>query len=118
MTEFWDNLKKGLSDGIKTVSAKTEELTKIGRLKIEVIAVKRDIEKSFIEFGGKIYHQLNKKSSVDIREDDDLNNLVNQIKTFEKKMKKLEKDIERIHSEAKVGTKKEKNGDSVDSNEK
>ena len=118
MTEFWDNLKKGLSDGIKTVSAKTEELTKIGRLKIEVIAVKRDIEKSLIEFGGKIYHQLNKKTSVDISDDEDLNNLVNQIKAFEKKLKKLEKDIEEIHSEARVSTKKEKNEASEDSTEK
>jgi hypothetical protein len=118
MTDFWDSLKKGLSEGIKTVSAKTEEYTKIGRLKIEVIAVKRDIEKNLIEFGGKIYHQLNKNTSVDISKDDDLNDLVNQIKSFEKKLKKLEKDIQNIQSASKAETKSNKEEVSNNSSEK
>ena len=45
MGTTWKNIRKGMSEGIKNLSDKTGEMTKIGRLKIEIIALKRDIEK-------------------------------------------------------------------------
>jgi len=108
MTDFWDSLKKNLSDGIKKVSAKTEELTQIGRLKIEVIAVKRDIEKSFIELGGRIYHQFDQDDSYDLKKDENIQNLIKNIKDLEKKMKKLEKEIAKVQSEGKIKLEKDK----------
>jgi hypothetical protein len=108
MADFWGSLRKNLSDGIKKVSAKTEELTQIGRLKIEVIAVKRDIEKSFIELGGRVYHQLDEDGTYDVRKDENIQRLVKTIKDFEKKMKKLEKEIENVQSEGKIKLEKDK----------
>ena len=108
MTDFWDSIKKNISYGFKTVSEKTEELTQIGRLKIEVIAVKRDIEKSFIELGGSIYHQLDMDDSFDVRSDEKIQDLLNNIKSLEKKLKKLEKDIAKVQSQGKIKVEKDK----------
>jgi hypothetical protein len=108
MADLWESIKKNISQGIRTVSAKTEELTQIGRLKIEIIAVKRDIEKSFIELGGRIYHQLDGDDSYDVREDGNITNLMKNIKELEKRMKKLEKDIAKAQSEGKIKLERDK----------
>ena len=84
MADLWNNLKKGIRDGISTVSSKTDEITRIGRLKIELIAVKRDIEKAFIELGGTVYEYTRKKQKPDIYKDEQVAAVVARIKEFEK----------------------------------
>ena len=96
MSSFWQSLKSALKDGVQTVSDKTEELAKIGRIKIEIIAVKRDIEKSFTEIGGRVYDILKEKKKITIPKDKDIRNLVEQIEKYEEKLHTLEADIDRI----------------------
>jgi hypothetical protein len=95
MTALWENLKKGF----QTVTDKTEEMTRIGRLKLAIIAVKRDIEKGFIELGGRVYHIQNTKSKIDISQDDQIKAVSAKIKEYEKKLKKLNKDLQQIQME-------------------
>lgn len=96
MSTFWESLKKNLQQGVQTVSEKTEELTKIGRLKIEVIAVKRDIEKSFVELGGRVYDILQIKKKPSISKDEEIKKLVTRVEKFEKKLHELEVRIQNI----------------------
>jgi hypothetical protein len=98
MTSFWDKLQRGIKEGIHNVSEKTEELTKIGRIKLSIIAVKRDIEKNFIELGGRVYHLLNESRKVRIASDDKIKSLVERTKNLEEKLNGLEKDLENIQS--------------------
>ena len=93
MSTFWDSLKKNMQQGIQTVSEKTDELTKVGRLKIEVIAVKRDIEKCFVELGGRVYDILGNQKKVSIPRDKEINKLVAEIAKFENKLQELENRI-------------------------
>ncbi|MCK4559437.1 MAG: hypothetical protein KAV45_06605 [Calditrichia bacterium] len=78
------------------MSEKTGEMTQIGRLKIEIIAVKRDIEKAFIELGGRVYHNLEEKHEDDILSDQRIKKLVKDIKALELKLKTLEEKIEQV----------------------
>ena len=96
MSTFWKSLKKNLQQGIQTVSEKTDELTKIGRLKIEVIAVKRDIEKLFVELGGRVYDILQNQKKASISKDDEIKKLVERVEKFEKKLHELEERIQNI----------------------
>jgi LPS O-antigen subunit length determinant protein (WzzB/FepE family) len=96
MGTTWKNIRKGMSEGIKNLSDKTGEMTKIGRLKIEIIALKRDIEKAFIELGGRVYHQLEEKRESEILSDQSIKKLVKDIKSFEAKLKTLEDKIQRV----------------------
>ena len=89
MSTFWESLKKNLQQGVQTVSEKTDELTKIGRLKIEVIAVKRDIEKLFVELGGRVYDILQNQKKASIPKDDEIKKLVQRVEKFEKKLHEL-----------------------------
>jgi prefoldin subunit 5 len=96
MSTFWESLKKNLQQGVQTVSEKTDELTKIGRLKIEVIAVKRDIEKLFVELGGRVYDILQNQKKASFSKDDEIKKLVERVEKFEKKLHELEERIQNI----------------------
>ena len=96
METTWEKIKKGMSEGLQNLSAKTGEMTHIGRLKIEIIAVKRDIEKAFIELGGRVYHNLEEKHEDDILSDHRIKKLVKDIKALELRLRTLEEKIEQV----------------------
>jgi predicted AlkP superfamily phosphohydrolase/phosphomutase len=96
MGATWNKLKKSMSEGYQNLSEKTGEMTQIGRLKIEKIALKRDIEKAFIELGGRVYHNLEEKHEDDILSDQSIKKLVKDIKSMELKLKSLEIKIEQV----------------------
>ncbi len=104
MNTFWDSVKKNFQQGIQAVQEKTDELTKIGRLKIEVIAVKRDIEKAFVELGGRVYDMLQNKVKESISKNEDVKILVVKIEKFEAKLQELEERIQAIQDMKKVVT--------------
>jgi hypothetical protein len=95
MGTTWKKIKKGMSDGFQNLSDKTDEMTQIGRLKIEIIALKRDIEKAFIELGGRVYHQWGEKEN-DLLSDQRIKKLVKDIKVLETKLQSLQAKIEKV----------------------
>ena len=93
MSELWSKLKKDLTDNFQSLSRKTEELTRIGRLKLEIIAIKRDIEKSFIELGGRVYQAFEDKAQDQVLSDEHLKEIINTIREKEQKLKSIEEKI-------------------------
>ncbi len=83
---------------MKIVSKKADELTRIGRLKLEIVAVKRDIEKGFIELGGRIYHKVDQEQKYDVKGDQEVMDLVAKIRGYEDRMEDLEKKIKDIQT--------------------
>ena len=79
------------------MSEKTGEMTQIGRLKIEMIAVKRDIEKAFIELGGRAYQYIRGKKQEDLFSDQNIQKLVKDIKSLELKLKRLEQKVGQVN---------------------
>jgi dynactin complex subunit len=96
METTWNKIKKSVSETYQNLSEKTGEMTQIGRLKIEMIALKRDIEKAFIELGGRVYHNLEEKHENDILSDLRIKKLIKDIKSLELKLKTLEKKARQI----------------------
>jgi hypothetical protein len=99
MDTIWDKIKKNLVQGYETISDKTGEMTQIGRLKLEILAVKRDIEKAFIELGGRIYHSFDKKTKDKILTDKDVLNLVEYIRQKESSLNKLKSKVDQIRQQ-------------------
>jgi hypothetical protein len=96
MKSTWNKIKKSISEGYQNLSEKTGEITQIGRLKIEIIAIKRDIERAFIELGGRVYHKLEEKHQDDILSDMRIKKLVKDIKSLELRLKTLEDKIVQV----------------------
>ncbi|MFQ5823945.1 MAG: hypothetical protein ACE5JB_07815 [bacterium] len=101
MANLWDDITKTIKEGVDAVVEKTEELTKIGRIKVDILNIKRKIEKNFTELGGKVYHLIAEKNNTQIADEKAVMDIIEQIKNFEKELQ--DKNVEL----AKVRTKEE-----------
>jgi predicted AlkP superfamily phosphohydrolase/phosphomutase len=102
MKTIWKKAKKSILDGYHSVSDKAEELTKIGRLKLEIVAVKRDIEKAFIELGGRIYDAFQENKEKGILADQDVNKIIEIIRDKDSKLKDLNQKVQNIREQSNV----------------
>jgi len=96
---LWENLKKGLEQGIKTISEKTEELTELGKLKLDILSLKRDIEKNFVELGGRVYQLMKENKSENIKQNTEINDLVSKIKVQENSLDESNKKYDKLKKE-------------------
>lgn len=93
---LWTNIKKGLMDGIHTATDKTSEYTKIGRIKIDILGVKKEIEEKLLELGGRLYDLVAEESKYEIKNNKHIMQLIEQIKELENELKKYSEELKRI----------------------
>ena len=98
MSKFFNSLSKIVVDGYNNISDKAEEVTKIGRIKIEIIAAKRDIEKLFVELGGRFYNNFDSKKN-ELFKDEEIIKLIEKVKEKESELDVLKKKIEKVKKE-------------------
>ncbi len=93
---LWEDIKKELSGGFQTVADKTSEYTKLGRIKIDVLGLKKEIEEKFIELGGRVYQRAIEENINSINKDMHISQLILQIKELEQELKIHKKDMQNI----------------------
>ncbi len=103
MSTLWDDIAKTIRDSVDTVVSKTEELTKIGKIKVDIINIKRNIEKQFAELGGTVYHLIDEKKTS-IASNADVKTIVEKIKKFEKQLNAKNEELEKMKAAAKEET--------------
>lgn len=96
MSSLWEDITRTIREGVDTVVEKTEELTKIGKIKVDIINIKRNIEKNFAEMGGKTYHLIVEEKKNQIAKDKEINELVECIKLLENELEEKKKDLEKV----------------------
>ena len=96
MANLWDKIRKSLEDGYKVTKDKTEELTKLGKLKIDILSTKHKISKSFTEIGGIVYEAAKEGKSADVLESPEVAYLVDTIKGLENDLEEKESQYEEI----------------------
>ncbi|MFQ5710088.1 MAG: hypothetical protein ACE5HO_21755, partial [bacterium] len=80
MSNLWEDITKTIREGVDTVVEKTEELTKIGRIKVDILNIKRKIEKQFTELGGKVYTLIVEENNKKIAADAGVEEIVDRIR--------------------------------------
>jgi len=98
MSKLWDDIAKNIREGFDTVVEKTEELTKIGKIKVDIINVKRNIEKNFSELGGRVYHIIVEENSTKIAGDQEVKELIECVKILEKELAIKNEELESVKS--------------------
>jgi len=103
MTTLWDTIKKGILDGAKIArdsaqiaADKAEELSKKGKVKLDINNIKRKIEKKFTELGGKVYHLVHVENVKSIAGKSEVTEIINAISALEDELKKKEEELENI----------------------
>lgn len=113
---FWDKVtgetKKALEEGwtavkegAKIAAEKSEEYTKIGKLKFNIRTLHNQAEKHFTELGGLVYDYAkppyeNPLSNTEVKD------LVEKIKTLEDEISGLEKEVSDLRTEEETSTTK------------
>ncbi len=92
-----EKLKKGLINGFNAASDITSEYTKIGRIKIDILGIKKEIEEKMLELGGRIYDKAINSDTFNFKDEQSVIDIIDQIKKLENELKKCEEDINRIN---------------------
>ena len=98
--KLWEKIKKSVMEGVTTAAEKTEEYTKIGKAKLDILAVKRKISKNFTELGGIVYDGVkDKKGEAALKSD--------KVKVLMEKLNKLDEDLDKKEAALEEMMKKE-----------
>jgi hypothetical protein len=100
MASLWDDIAKTIREGVDTVVSKTEEYTKIGKIKIDIINIKRSVEKNFTELGGRVYHLMVEQNKTQISGDKEVKKIIDSIKLLEKELQEKKAELEKVGKKA------------------
>jgi len=98
MANLWDDIAKTIREGVDTVVEKTEKLTKMGKIKIDILNIKRNVEKNFSELGGRVYHLIIKEKNTAVSADKEAREIIECIKILEKELDDKKSELEKVKS--------------------
>lgn len=76
-----------LSEIIMTIAERLKELSRRGRFKIDILGLQRQIEKHFVELGGRVYHLAVEEKQTTILKDAEVIQLLNTLSRLESELK-------------------------------
>ena len=71
----------------ETITNKLNELARLGRRKIDLISLQRQIEKNFLELGGRVYHLAVEDKQTAILDDIEVIKLIDTLRKLEDELK-------------------------------
>ena len=101
MANLWDDIARTIREGVDTVVEKTEELTRIGRIKVDILNIKRNVEKNFAELGGRVYQLISKEKNAAISTDKEAKEIIECIKILEKELDDKKSELAKVKSKPK-----------------
>lgn len=99
--KIWSDVKKGIKDTVTYVSEKTEELTTIGRLKLDIAGINRKIDKKFNELGKNVYSKMEKEEGLVLDSDEEIKTIIDEVAAMEKEKMEKEKELEEVKKKEK-----------------
>lgn len=91
MGDLWEKIRKSVIDGVQAAAEKTEELTKLGKIKIEILNIKRKISKNFTELGGITYEAIKESTTKEELKSDKVNAIIEKLKELDSELEAKEK---------------------------
>jgi len=90
----WDDVRLWLTDATKTALKEAEDLTRRGRLKMDLVRVSREIEKKMADLGAKVYARLTKNPDAPLVADEELKRLMREIAKLESELASNQQEYE------------------------
>jgi len=104
MAPLWDDVKKAIVEGYVYASDKAEEVTQIGRAKVEILKLNRQMERLLGVMGSRVFEMFESDEQAAIPDDESLVGSVEKICGFQKDISKWEKEIEQAKVERDAGS--------------
>ncbi|HPG40714.1 MAG TPA: hypothetical protein PLP19_16910 [bacterium] len=99
MSTLFEDIKNGIRDGIELVVDKTEEYGKIGKLKVDIMGIQRNIEKLFAELGGQTFELLSKDDKADVGNDAQVKKMIADLQAQEVKLDSKKNEIIQVREQ-------------------
>ncbi|RMH62749.1 MAG: hypothetical protein D6677_09175 [Calditrichaeota bacterium] len=87
--------RKNLLSGLRKTSAAASEYARIGRLKIDLLAVKKELEEKLLELGGRVYQLALKEPDGDIRQNPRIEHIITEIKKLDDELRIIETELKK-----------------------
>ncbi len=96
---FWENFSNVFKKGVSVVAKKTDEYTKIGKIKVDIIGIKREIDKQFTELGGKVFHLIAEENNTRVAANQDVKDIIDKVKELNIKLNEKKEELARVRTE-------------------
>ena len=103
MAPLWDDVKNAIVDGYVYASDKAEEMSQIGRAKVEILKLNRQIARLMGDMGGRVFEMFESSEQAAIPGDESLAGSVEKIHGIRQDISKWEKEIEQAKAERDAG---------------
>ena len=104
MAPLWDDVKNAIVEGYVYASDKAEEVTQIGRAKVEILKLNRQIARVMGDMGGRVFEMFESGEQTAIPGDESLAGSVEKIRESRQEISKWEKEIEKAKAERDAGS--------------
>ncbi len=91
---LWDDVRLWLTDATKTALKEAEDLTRRGRLKMDLVRLSRELEKKMADLGVRVYGRYSRTPDAPITVDDELRGLMRDIAKIQADVEKSQQDYE------------------------
>ena len=108
--KYFDDAVQKIQEGMSALAAKTDELTQKGKIKFEIMSLKRDIDKNFTELGKVVYSLLTNEAKSTIAEDDSVKSIQGKLDGLNEKLSAKKSEYESVspqNNESKSTSKEE-----------
>jgi len=109
MEKLWERIKKSIVEGVSAAAEKTEEFTKLGKMKIDVLNTKRKISKSFTELGGIIYEAFKGRKTEEVMKSAPVEKILSSLQIMENELEQKEQKYEEMKKKSEKTDKPECN---------
>lgn len=96
---FWDDLSSFFKKSVSVVAQKTDEYTKIGKIKVDIISVKREIDKQHTALGKKVYQLIVEENNTRVAANEETKEIIAKIKELNEKLTLKKEELETVRQE-------------------
>lgn len=103
---LWQTIKSELDGPIETVRKSlsgaldmAEDLTRKGRIKLEIQSARADIRNQLTELGGRVHQMMVEEGIADLSGDTEVSGILDRIKTSQQNIEDREEELRREDAE-------------------
>ncbi len=98
MSTSWEEVRGSIHEFFSAAAEKTDEFIKVGKRRLSIAEIKRNITAQYAELGGRVYHLIRQGEAASIGADPEVESLVSTIHRLEDDLKAKEMEIEEIRA--------------------
>jgi len=102
LAQWWESLSPKIDEAYHTTKEKAGDFSRIGKLKYEVFQTRRILLKCYQELGEKTTDHIDVSKNYDLKELDNINEILEQVNDLKTKISTLENEITHLQAEEKI----------------